>query len=175
MKKFILLIGVFFLSMEMVSANPKLLVIDWPFAKKSTGMTVLSAKALPYPLQLVSKASQVRLPVYMPATYVYQTNIQMVGDGDFYTITIPLPNAILFMTGDRAYQQDSIVDINVIVRTQEMSFLRAEGMVNVDFNRHGANYSLSIECEKPETDQRCVQTDFLQQMYSDLIMVGGQP
>jgi len=176
MKNFITLVSVFFLSINMASAEPKLLAIDWPVVQQAKGNAVgLSAKSLPYPLGLVSKANEVHLPVYMPSTYVYQETLQMVGEDDFYTVTIPLSEAKVFIAGDRAYQQDSTVVSSGSTSAKEVSFIRAEGMVSVDFNRHGANYTLSIECDKPDEDQRCTQTDFLQRVYADLLMIGGQP
>lgn len=182
MKKFIMSVGVFFMLFAGASAAPKVLVIDWSFMNanpsfKAKGMTVLSTRNLPYPQGLVDKASVVHLPVYMPAAYVAEPALQMVGDGDFYTVTIPLSQATVFMTGDRAYQQDSTATVNNVLTPSVSSpnFVRAEGMVSVDFNRHGANYTLSIECVQPESDERCMQTHFLQQAYADLVMVGGQP
>lgn len=179
MKKFITWVGIFFIAIGVANASPKLLVVDWSFvdAKKAKGMTVLSKRGLPYPQGLVDKASTVRLPVYMPAAYVAQSSLQMVGDNDFYTVSIPLAQATVFITGDRAYQQDSTAMVNNVLSqpANTLNFVRAEGMINVDFNRHGANYTLSIECEQPDDDQRCMQTDFLQQAYADLVMVGGQP
>jgi len=175
MKTFIMFVSVFFLAINTANADPKLLVIDWPFAKKARSMTVLSLKKIPYPQKIVDQANRVRLPVYMPSAYAYQTNIQMVDDADFYSVTIPLQQATLFIAGDRTYQQNANLDADASKRAKELSFIRAEGIVSVDFNRHRANYTLSIECDQPENDQRCMQTDFLQQAYRDLVMVGGQP
>lgn len=175
MKWFVTCISVFFLFIGVATADPKLLVVDWPFATKQGGMTVLSARNEPYPQGLVDKADKVHLPVYMPSGYVYQINIQMVGEGDFYTVTIPLSQATVFMAGDRTYQQNSNDAGSVNEGINDVSFIRAEGMVNADFNRHGVNYTLSIECDQPDDDSRCTQTDFLQQVYADLVMIGGQP
>lgn len=176
MKKLMILVSVFFLTISIVSAEPKVLVIDWPAPQKlKSGMTVLSARSVPYPLGLVDKANEVHLPVYVPSVYAYQKTLQMVGENDFYAVTIPLSKATIFIAGDRTYQQDSSVTASVSASIDEVNFIRAEGMVSVDFNRHGANYTLSIECDQPDDDQRCTQTDFLQQIYGDLVMVGGQP
>jgi hypothetical protein len=180
MKNFITRVSIFFLTISltisMVSAEPKVLVIDWPVTLKlKSGLTVLSARSVPYPSGLVDKANAVHLPVYVPSTYAYQETLQMIGESDFYTVTVPLSVATVFIAGDRTYQQDSAATTSVSTPAKEMSFVRAEGMVSVDFNRHGANYTLSIECDQPDDDQRCTQTDFLQRVYADLVMVGGQP
>jgi hypothetical protein len=176
MKYFIMLVSIFFFAISIVSAEPKLLTIDWPVIQKAQGdMAALSAKSRPYPSGLVNKANAVHLPVYIPSAYAYQETLQMVGEDDFYTATIPLSEAVVFIAGDRTYQQTSNTEAGASTAAKEVSFIRAEGMVSVDFNRHGANYTLSIECDEPEDDQRCTQTDFLQRVYGDLIMVGGQP
>lgn len=176
MKSFITLVSLFFLVVSMVSAEPKVLSIDWPVAQKTKGnIAMLSARSLPYPSGLVNKANTVRLPVYVPSAYAYQETLQMVGESDFYTVTVPLSSATVFIAGDRTYQQDSSAATSVSTPAKEVSFIRAEGMVSVDFNRHGANYTLSIECDQPDDDQRCTQTNFLQQIYAELVMIGGQP
>ncbi len=176
MKRFITLVSVFFFAVSIVSAEPKLLAIDWPVVQKAKGdMAAFSAKNRPYPSGLVNKANAVHLPVYIPSAYAYQETLQMVAEDDFYTVTISLSEATVFIAGDRTYQQDVDVATNVSMLTKEVSFIRAEGMVSVDFNRHGANYTLSIECDKPDDDQRCTKTDFLQRVYADLVIVGGKP
>ncbi|HHL19429.1 MAG TPA: hypothetical protein ENJ33_06815 [Thiothrix sp.] len=176
MKNFITLVSGFLFVISIVSAEPKVLVIDWPVTQKlKSSMTVLSARSMPYPSGLIDKANAVHLPVYLPSAYAYQETLQMVGEGDFYTVTVPLSAATVFITGDRTYQQDSNAVTSVSTLAKELSFIRAEGMVSVDFNRHGANYTLSIECDQPDDDQRCTQTRFLQQVYADLVLIGGQP
>lgn len=160
-----------------VIAEPKVLDIDWstvePFNQKGGRM---AGKSQQLPESLINKVKGVLLPVYMPFSSAYDEKVRVVSSNNFYTITAPLKGASLFVSGDRTYQQNasSIAGFQGASKAQNVDFIRAEGMVNAEFNRHGANYSLSIECAKPDEDVRCTKVDYLQQVYSDLIIIGGK-
>ena len=165
------------IGMGAVGAEPKILDIDWgSVGGAGSGGVRMAGRSQSLPESLVSKIKDILLPIYMPSASVQNTRIQIVSSRNFYTITIPLKGASLFISGDRTYQQDvaSNEALKGVSKVQDIDFIRAEGMVNSDFNRHGANYSLSIECMKPDEDVRCTKTDYLQQVYRDLIVVGGK-
>jgi hypothetical protein len=119
---------------------------------------------------------EVTLPVYLPASLAYHQEISVVADKNFYTLTLTLKGATLIASGDRTYQQsvqDSSQLGGVMPSPAKVSFTRAEGMMTTDFSRLGANYSLELECDKPDQDGRCLQEGFLKGLYQELILVGG--
>ena len=135
--------------------------------------------SIPYPSVLTKGIKNTKLPVYLPTSYVYDKNMAVVSEKDFYTISFILKDATLMVSGDRTYQESVSKDdpkFQALAKTSsKIEFIQEEGMMSADFNRHGVNYSLLVECDDPETDKRCTQEGFLKDIYTRLIMVGGQP
>jgi len=135
--------------------------------------------SIPYPDVLTKNIINTKLPVYIPSSYTYDENMTVVADENFYTISFLLEGATVAMTGDRTYQKS--VSLNnaefkaIMKASPPVEFIRAEGMMTAEFNRHGANYSMSIECTQPNKDERCTQTTLIKKLYRQLIMVGGRP
>jgi len=157
-------------------ADSGLLDVNWSALKGVQGQGQLSARKVPYPAVLTQGVRVVTLPVYLPASLSYNENMFVVADEHFYSISVPLNAATLMVTGDRTYQQsaEGSPQLEGILLAQAMpSFTRAEGMMTIDFNRYGANYSLVLECDKPDDDSRCLQDGFLKNLYQELIVVGG--
>lgn len=45
----------------------------------------------------------------------------------------------------------------------------------VTFNRYGAAYSLTIECDAPESDPRCTGEAYARQLADSLLIAAGRP
>lgn len=149
------------------------LEVDWP--KEATNQQKMKMRA--YSPILQKGISEVTMPVYMPSFYVYEGDMSIVADKNFYTITIFLKGATLMVSGDRTYQQKVVSgakQLKAKMKKVSNRFIHAEGMMTTDFNRHGVNYSLTIECAKPQKDRRCMEDDFLKNIYNRLIIVGGK-
>ena len=135
--------------------------------------------SIPYPSVLTKGIKNTKLPVYLPTSYVYDKNMGVVSEKDFYTISFTLNHATLMVSGDRTYQES--VSKNdpkfqaLAKASSKIEFIQEEGIMSVDFNRHGVNYSLLVECDDPKIDKRCTQEGFLKDVYNKLIMVGGHP
>ena len=170
---FILFLGS---NVSLARADSGVLPINW--AELNQQQAQISARRSPYPAALTTGVSKTTLPVYLPASHAYDNNMSIVADNTFYTITLFLNGATLVVSGDKSYQQSMGQDTQAQAlqqATKTQRFTRAEGMMTTDFNRYGANYSLMLECDKPDEDQRCLQDDFLKQHYQELILVGGHP
>ncbi len=149
-----------------------LLEVEWP---KQTKQHQKSMKA--YPKVLKDAIKDVRLPVYLPRGYIYDKSMSIISDENFYAITIFLKGASLMITGDRTYQQkvkSGGEQLKTKMKTVDAKFIQAEGIMSTNFNRHGVNYSLSIECDSPNRDKRCREDNFLKKLYSELLLVGGK-
>lgn len=149
-----------------------LLKVEWP---KPTKQHQKSMRA--YPKALKDRIKDVRLPVYLPKSYIYEKGMLIVSDKGFYTATIPIRGATLMITGDRTYQQ--IVKSNnrqfkAKLEIIDRKFVHAEGMISTNFNRHGVNYSLVLECDSPNKDKRCKENIFLKKIYKELVIIGGK-
>jgi len=146
--------------------------VEWPKLTKQHQKTMKS-----YPKVLKEGIKEVRLPVYLPRYYIYEDGISVISDKNFYAITIFLEGASLMVTGDRTYQQkvkSGGKQLKAKMKAVDAKFIRAEGIMSTNFNRHGVNYSLVLECDSPKKDKRCQENSFLRKLYNGLVLVGGK-
>ena len=155
-----------------LKASGGVLEVNWPKAK-SQHEKIKRA----YPTVLKKATNSITLPIYIPRFYVYDKTMSIVSDKNFYTITIFLKGATLMVSGDRTYQQkvtSANKQFQKMMKASPITFTQAEGMMTTDFNRHGVNYALVLECDSPKSDKRCTQETFLKQIFNGLIIVGGK-
>ena len=155
-----------------LSAESGILEIKWPKLNPK-----YQKPAVPYPSVLSNGIENTKLPIYVPNSYAYDNNMIVVANENFYTISFMLDGATFMVSGDKTYQEKiskSDSKAAAIMKQTSIEFVQAEGMMTTDFNRHGVNYSLLVECDKPKTDKRCTQKNFLKDIYKRLIMVGGK-
>ena len=158
---------------SLLHADSGILDIKWPkpnvkHQKPST----------PYPKVLTEGIKDVKLPVYIPNSYAYDKNMIVVADKNFYTISFLFKGATVMISGDKTYQESvsNNQEFKTILKTTPpITFEQEEGIMTAEFNRHGVNYSMAIECDKPQTDERCTETKLIKDLYNRLIMVGGRP
>jgi hypothetical protein len=167
----LLLITLFIISS--LNSDSGILDIKWPKpnAKHQKPST-------PYPDVLTKGIKDTKLPVYLPSSYAYDKKMIVVADNNFYTISFLLQGATFMVEGDKTFQQSvstSNQKFHKVMKASPIEFIQEEGIMSTDFNRHGINYTLSVECENPEKDKRCKEENFLQNLYNRLIIVGGRP
>jgi len=151
------------------------LPIDW----SSINQAQQQKASIPYPKKLIEGIKEVRLPVYLSSSYVYDKSMVVVADKGFYSISFVVNGATLLFEGDRTYQE-AVSPKNpefqkIVQKTTAVEISQSEGIMMAEFNRHGANYAISVECEKPQTDKRCTDEKFIRTLYANLKMVGGHP
>lgn len=157
---------------EIVRSGGGVLPVDWSSADTSH---IKRTRSMPTALQQAIK--DVTLPVYIPKAYASEKNLEVVALKDFYAVTIHFKDATMMISGDRTYQQEIVSGGEQIVtnmKNVENKFIRSEGILSREFNRHGVNYTLSIECNQPNKDSKCTKDTFLKRMYKSLIVVGGK-
>ena len=162
------------LTFSMLSADSGVLDITWPRPNKATLKPVA-----PYPVVLQEGTKNVHLPVYLTKSMAYDKNMVVVSGANFYSISMELEGASLLFEGDKTFQESvkpNNAEFQKIVKvSSSVEYIEAEGMMTAEFNRHGVNYAITIECESPKTDVRCTQKSLIETLYSGLIMVGGRP
>jgi len=87
------------LSYSFLSAGG-ILDIKWPKANASQ-----QKLTTPYPKVLLEGIKDVRLPVYLSASYAYDKKMIVVADKGFYSISFALNGAMVLFEGDRTYQE----------------------------------------------------------------------
>lgn len=161
------------LSLSTLCADSGILNISWPSPNPKQEKP---SKA--YPSLLTEGIKETKLPIYIPNNYVYDEKMIVVADENFYSINFLLKDATFMVSGDRTYQEsvsaDDVEFKTIAENVSKVEFVHAEGMMTTDFNRHGINYSILVECDKPKTDKRCNDEAFIKELYNRLIMVGGK-
>lgn len=157
----------------LLNAAGGILDIDW----SSTDQSQQKVTA-PYPKILREGIKEVKLPVYLSSAYAYNENMTVVADQYFYSISFDLKGASILFEGDRTFQE-SVSPTNpefkkIMQKTKPVEFSKSEEMMVAEYQRHGANYTISVECDKPTTDKRCTQEGFIRGLYNSLVMVGGK-
>jgi len=153
-------------------ADSGILDIKWPKPNAKQ-----QKPSIPYPKVLTEGIKDVKLPVYIPNSYAYDKNMIVVADKNFYTISFLFKGATVMVSGDKTYQESvsNKQEFKEILKTTPaVTFEQEEGIMTAEFNRHGVNYSIEIECDKPESDERCTETKLIKDLYNRLIMVGGR-
>jgi len=155
-------------------AGGGVLDIEWP--KQSQAQQKSKAN---YPDVLKEGIKDVRLPVYISSQYIYDKSMVVVSNQDFYSISFTLEGASVLFEGDRTYQE-SVSPNNpefqkIVQKIQPVEYSKSEEIMVAQFNRHGANYTISVECDEPQKDERCTDEKFIRGLYSSLLMVGGRP
>jgi len=158
---------------SLLNADSGILDIKWP--KPNTKQ---QKPSIPYPKVLIEGIKDVKLPVYIPNSYAYDKNMVVVADNNFYTISFLFKGATIMISGDKTFQES--VSNNpkfkaMLKATPPVTFEQEEGIMTAEFNRHGVNYSMAIECDNPNIDERCKETKLIKELYNRLIMVGGRP
>ena len=167
----ILILTLFLISS--LNSDGGILDIKWPKPNAQQ-----QKPSTPYPTVLTKGIKDTTLPVYVPSSYAYDKKMIVVSDKNFYTISFLLKNATVMVAGDKTFQESipsSNSEFQKIMKPSTVEFTQEEGIMSTDFNRHGANYTLSVECDNPKTDKRCKEENFLHNLYNRLIMVGGRP
>ncbi len=54
-------------------------------------------------------------------------------------------------------------------RKQDLRVVRAEGIAELAFKAYGAVYTISVECEDPETDSHCKNDDYILELAEKLL------
>lgn len=167
------LLFLLFISYTFLSAGGGVLEINWPKANN-----IQQKSTTPYPSVLTEGIKEVRLPVYLSSAYIYDKSMVVVADEFFYSISFDLEGAIILFEGDRTFQE-KVSPSNpefqkIMQKSKPVNFSVSEEIRLADFNRHGANYTISVECTKPKRDKRCTEETFIRNLYAGIRMVGGK-
>ena len=162
-----------FITFSILHADGGILDIQWPKPNPHQ-----QKPSQPYPAVLTQGIANVQLPVYVPRNFAYDRNMSVVADSNFYSITFEMGKATLMISGDKTFQENVSPDNpefgKIAKASPSVEFNHAEGMMLAEFNRHGVNYSMVVECENSESDKKCTQTSFIQNIYNQLIFIGGK-
>lgn len=94
-----------------------------------------------------------------------------------YDTVIRLDGASVLISGDRLFQlSEKDLPSGVALKSDsEVRYSTGERMMEADFSRYGANYSVVVECRAPLEDARCLKTGFAESIVRRLAPIGGRP
>lgn len=116
------------------------------------------------------------LPVLLPDDPAQLKGSFLFVHGDFYSLTYSVPGASVMLTGyARAFPLPDGA-ANVLPRGGFRSLFPADGVIigntevgiDADFQRYGAVYGISVDCDDFESDPRCTSEDFIRGLMSRL-------
>jgi hypothetical protein len=162
------------ITFSFIHAGGGVLDIEWPAPNQAQQKSMAN-----YPKVLKEGIKEVRLPVYLSSQYIYDKSMVVVADKNFYSISFTLQGASILFEGDRTYQEavspDNPEFQKIAKKIKPVEYSSSEEMMIAQYQRHGANYNITVECDKPESDERCTDEKFIRKLYQSLKMVGGRP
>ena len=185
------------LSTERATATPeepRVMPINWDNALADMRrQTVISQQELssaqslaqlprPDNAQLVD-VTGTRLPVLVPnmATLgIDETpRIALFPHENFYTLSITGSNFLIEVFGTRMAHAE-VPDARVARQLGQRDnkgyrIVRTEYGQELTFNRYGAAYSITIECDDPRFDPRCTSDSYARQVANGLLVAAGTP
>lgn len=130
-----------------------------------------------------AEAQNTRLPVLLPPLQVLQINgtptVLLFPRENFYTASITGDRVVIEVFGTRLAHTrapDARAARNFAAGSNDgYRIAQTEYGQEVHFNRYGAAYSVTIECDRPEQDTRCTSQAYARQLAEALVIVAGTP
>jgi len=175
------------------TSQPGIADIDWVAAaldaRRQSGQNLTTTAVLSAPQSVIptndraSRITQTRLPVLLPAQALLDMgpnpSVMLFPNRDFYTASMRGNVLLVEVFGTRLIQVEA-PDARSVARLRNVDgdgFLvqQTEYGREINFNRYGAAYSITIECDQPQTDIRCTGASYGRNLAQSLLIVGGTP
>lgn len=173
---------------------PRTVAIDWDQAQgdaRRQGASlnqeftaVRVAPQLPRPgNREAGQVTQTRLPVLVPNMATLNATppptVLLFPREDFYTLSISGDGLVVEVFGTRLVHAQAPDALSARqLRATDPDGLRISateyGQV-ADFNRYGAAYTVTLECDNPQSDPRCADDQLVRRIARSLLIVAGTP
>tara|TARA_R110000868_G_scaffold53249_1_gene167308 strand:- start:2589 stop:3296 length:708 start_codon:yes stop_codon:yes gene_type:complete len=129
------------------------------------------------------QVTQTRLPVLVPNMAALSANppptVLLFPREDFYTLSISGDGLVVEVFGTRLVHAQAPDPLSARqLRATDPDGLRVSateyGQV-ADFNRYGAAYTVTLECDNPQSDPRCADDELVRRLARSLLIVAGTP
>lgn len=176
--------------------RPRVMPIDWGQVREDlqrqnaqfSDNNFTTATRLPqtFPRPSNNEAAEIartRLPVLLPPNATLRLanapRVFLFPQEDFYTASINAPGILIEVFGTRLAHTEAPDPVTLRrLRAQGpdgYQITQTEYGVEVNFNRYGAAYSITIECEFPLADDRCSELEYGRQLVENIGIVAGSP
>lgn len=176
---------------------PVAMAIDWGQAaedvqlqarqfQRASTVAAVAQTALPFARPTNPEAAGVAntgLPVLIPGTAALgldgNARVLLFPREHFYNLSITAPGLLIEVFGTRLAHARAPDPLS----TRRLNAGDANGYRisatefgrELSFNRYGAAYSISVECDRPETDARCRDNTYVRSLADSLIIAAGNP
>lgn len=173
---------------------PRTVVINWDQAQAdarrqgaTNNQSVTAARVAPeMPRPSNREAGEVantRLPVLVPNMGILSASppptVLLFPRTDFYTLSISGDGLIIEVFGTRlahAVAPDALTARQLRATGPDALRVSATEFGQVaSFNRYGAAYSVTLECDNPQTDPRCADDVLVRRLARSLVIAAGSP
>ncbi len=173
---------------------PRTVAIDWEQARAdarrqsaAASQTVTAIRVAPeLPRPGNPEAGQVadtRLPVLVPNMGILSATppptVLLFPRTDFYTLSISGDGLVIEVFGTRlahATAPDAVTARQLrATGPDELRVSATEFGQVADFNRYGAAYSVTLECDNPYSDPRCADEELVRRIARSLVIAAGSP
>ncbi|SDM25501.1 hypothetical protein [Maricaulis salignorans] len=173
---------------------PRSMTINWDQARAdarrqgaANGAPVAAARLAPeMPRPSNREAAEVantRLPVLVPNMAVLSASpppaVLLFPRPDFYTLSISGDGLVIEVFGTRlahAVAPDAVTARQLRATGPDALRVSATEYGQVaDFNRYGAAYSVTLECDNPQSDPRCADDVLVRRLARSLVIAAGSP
>ena len=174
--------------------SPNRVAINWDEAiadaraQAGQNFTATSRQTFLQPVRPANRAAagivSTRLPVLLPTLSALgledAPQVMLFPNEDFYTASMQGNGLLVEVFGTR------LINLTVAPGARSVRNLlasdndgfrveRTEYGRELSFNRYGAAYTITIECDEPQTDPRCSEAEFGRNLARSLLIVGGSP
>ena len=173
--------------------SPRTVAIDWEQARADArrqaniNAEITAARlapALPRPSnRQAAQVANTRLPVLVPNMASLSSSpeptVLLFPQPDFYTLSIMGDGLVIEVFGTRlahAVAPDAITARQLRATDPDALRISATEYGQVaDFNRYGAAYTVTLECDNPQSDPRCADDTLVRHLARSLVIAAGSP
>lgn len=175
-------------------SSPRTVAINWDQAQADTrrqgatnNQTLTAARLapeMPRPSNReAGEVSNTRLPVLVPNMGILSGSpaptVLLFPHEDFYTLSISGDGLVIEIFGTRlahAVAPDALSARQLrATGPDELRVSATEFGQVADFNRYGAAYTVTLECDNPQSDPRCADDQLVRRLARSLVIAAGSP
>lgn len=154
--------------------------------QRPSSLALVNQTALPFVRPGNPEAAAIsttNLPVLIPGTAALgldgNARVLLFPRPDFYTLSISGPGLTIEVFGTRLAHARAPDPLS----TRRLNATDGDGYRvsateygrELSFNRYGAAYSITVECDRPEADPRCGNDAYVRNLADSLIIAAGTP
>jgi hypothetical protein len=113
-------------------------------------------------------AFEITVPIFLPVDAALREAALLTNGAHWYSASMPVGGHTVFVTGSRqAYEIPG--GLEAYATTENGVFSRTDGIASLTFSAHGLSFWMTVECERPDADPRCVDEFYIRSLAHGLV------